>query len=205
MAKEVDYLTEDPVNVEQRFCIINIFEPRCDGVRAVKVRGVYSSYEEAAKKQEYFAKLDNNAFNVYIGEVGKWLPFVDDPEKAKDSVYPNQKLNELMKSYHEDQEKAKLFERQRVNELVQKARLDSDQKKSMDDAEVGDKIKEADDMIEQFKNSIKLQEEERALQSAEDEVKSLKEQVVGTQNSYVDRLRKEREQVQMEMQQGGRA
>jgi hypothetical protein len=47
--------------------------------------------------------------NVFVGEVGKWLAFDDDPENAKDHDYQNKRLNNIMKGYLENQEKANEF------------------------------------------------------------------------------------------------
>ena len=66
--------------------------------RGIKIRGVYKTIEEAEKRCEQIRKFDSN-FNVYVGEVGKWLPWDDDPEKADDANYAEPKLNELMKNY----------------------------------------------------------------------------------------------------------
>ena len=67
--------------------------------------------------------------NIYIGEVGKWCPFEDDPEKAKDAVYKDEELNRLMKGYKENQEKAKEHFHQRKAEMVAKALADTKDKK----------------------------------------------------------------------------
>jgi hypothetical protein len=42
-------------------------------VRGVKVRGSYSSYKMARKRADRL-KDDDQSFNIFVGEVGKWCP-----------------------------------------------------------------------------------------------------------------------------------
>ena len=93
MSKNViDYLTEDPIISEQKFMCISFLKPSSIEekhrnkdltVCGVKVRGCYATYEEAKQRADFLQKCDSY-HNIYIGEVGKWCPFEDDPEKAKD-------------------------------------------------------------------------------------------------------------------------
>jgi hypothetical protein len=93
-----------------------------------KVRGAYETVDEAQKRIQYLNSIDNNV-NIYLAEVGKWCPFEDDPEKAKDSVYKDEELNRLMKGYKENQEKANEHFQQRKAEMVAKALVDTKEKK----------------------------------------------------------------------------
>ena len=45
-------------------------------------------------------------FNIYIAQVGLWVPWVDDPQKADDVVYANEELNDLMKNYKKKSRKS---------------------------------------------------------------------------------------------------
>ena len=50
--------------------------------------------------------IDPN-FNIYVGEVGKWLPFNPDVNGIQNNEYLNEGLNDMMKAYHENQEKGR--------------------------------------------------------------------------------------------------
>ena len=131
-----DYLYEDPLVPNQKFVCISILTPKNfkqdEGkdpitISTMKVRGSYDTVEEAKKRADFLRNIDPN-INVYVGEVGKWLPFDDDPEKAKDHDYQNKRLNEMMKGYTENQEKAKEFHEQRKNELIMKTHKENEAK-----------------------------------------------------------------------------
>lgn len=121
---EEDYLDEDPVISSQQFACISVFTPNSvktpDGevidtnhrVRAFKIRGVYATYEKAEKRCEEIRKFDKY-HHVFVGEVGKWLPWDDDASNAEDAVYAEPKLNEMMKAYKESQTKAAEYAEER--------------------------------------------------------------------------------------------
>lgn len=130
LEKEVDYLTEDDPLSNQKYVCISIITSASvenwDGdkhINGVKIRGVYSDWNEAVKRCEYLREVDPK-HNVYIGEVGKWLPFLDDPEKAKDEEYAEKELNKIMKAYNENQLKAKILHEQRKNDMMEQAMME---------------------------------------------------------------------------------
>lgn len=120
---QVDYLTEDKPIPNQKYVIMSILSPgftkkaEYANLRGIKIRGVYDTYEDAQKRADHLQKSDP-IHNVFIGEVGKWLPFEDDPEKAKDATYSESKLNNLMKAYLKNQEEAKEMYERRKNEMM---------------------------------------------------------------------------------------
>jgi len=121
---EEDYLDEDPIISSQLFTCLSIFTPNSvktpEGevidtghkTRAFKIRGVYSSYEKAEKRCEEIRKFDKY-HHVFVGEVGKWLPWDDDASNAEDAVYAEPKLNEMMKAYKDSQAKAAEYNEER--------------------------------------------------------------------------------------------
>jgi hypothetical protein len=131
MSNNVDYLYEDPVISNQKYVCISILTPKnfkeTTTMHTLKVRGSFDTYEEAAKRAEYLRNIDSN-INVYVGEVGKWLPFEDNPENAKDHDYQNKRLNSMMKGYLENQEKAKEFHEQRKNEMIMRSLKENEEK-----------------------------------------------------------------------------
>jgi hypothetical protein len=70
-------------------------------IRGVKVRGVYDTYREAQLRAEELRINDRN-FNVYIGQVGYWLPWDPNPLSIKDQEFQESELNTLVKKYNEN-------------------------------------------------------------------------------------------------------
>lgn len=147
LTKEIDYLTEDPVINDQKYMCISFIKPTSINeknkdtnitVCGVKIRGSYSTYEEAKTRAEFLQKCDSS-HNIYIGEVGKWCPFEDEPEKAKDSEYMNKDLNKLMKTYWKQQTEAKEFHEIRKQEMIKKSLDEVNEKK--EELEVNKKVK----------------------------------------------------------------
>jgi hypothetical protein len=85
MDKNEDKLTDD-------FNIAHKFQT---SARACKVKGVYSTFEEASVKAEEFRDA-NDAHNVFVGDVGKWMYSNPNPNQIGDSVYTENELNNLM-------------------------------------------------------------------------------------------------------------
>lgn len=151
-----------------------------------KVRGAYETVDEAQKRIQYLNSIDNNV-NIYLAEVGKWCPFEDDPEKAKDSVYKDEELNRLMKGYKENQEKGKQLFEQRKAEMVSKALSDTKEKKEklkkQDDndrkkliAGLQEKI-DSDSSTPNTKMEDALKEKEKLLLEKEEKVKDGKKEI----------------------------
>lgn len=67
----VDHLTIDPSIFNQNYVCLS-FVNGTDS-RAIKVRGVYETYEEAVERARHLNEIDDR-YNIYVGEVGKWLP-----------------------------------------------------------------------------------------------------------------------------------
>ena len=126
---KVDYLTEDTLQpAEQKFVCLSFLSDKENktSLTGVKVRGVFATYEDACAHCKKLREVDPY-FHVFVGEVGKWLPYDPNPdsESVKNSEYANEQLNSMMKGYLENQEKAKLFHEQRKTENVKKAVVDN--------------------------------------------------------------------------------
>ena len=133
---EEDYLDEDPTLQSQQWTCISILTPNSikdpEGnviesgftARGFKIRGVYATEEQAKKRCEDIRKFDKY-HNLFIGPVGKWLPWDDDSSKVEESVYAEPKLNDMMKAYKDSQEKAMEYNEERK----MKAHSDATKKK----------------------------------------------------------------------------
>jgi hypothetical protein len=74
-------------------------------IRGLKVRGVYDTLKEAQHRAKEIQRNDRS-FNVYIGQVGYWLPWDPQPSKIANQEYLEQGLNDLVHKY-QDNQKAK--------------------------------------------------------------------------------------------------
>ncbi|QKF93896.1 hypothetical protein QKU48_gp0438 [Fadolivirus algeromassiliense] len=121
--KYIDYLTEDEPIPGQLWVCLSFLSPEgiknCS-VRGLKIRGVYGTRQEADKRAEELQKLDPD-FHVFVGELGKWLPWDPDPNDVKDQVYQEKELNDLMKGYKENMEKSKVMNQQRKDDMIREA------------------------------------------------------------------------------------
>jgi hypothetical protein len=127
-----DHLSEDPVLSNQKYVCLSILTANSirdssgnslessNHAKGVKIRGVYETLEEAQKRCEQIRAFDSY-FNVFIGQVGKWLPWDDDAEKAEEAVYAEKKLNEIMKGYKEQQKKAQEYNEYRKQQDIERA------------------------------------------------------------------------------------
>ena len=62
-------------------------------------------------------KLDS-AFNVYVAQVGFWLPWDPEPSEVADQEYADEQLNQLMKKYKENEQKRdELYAENKVNRM----------------------------------------------------------------------------------------
>ena len=116
--KYIDHLKEDDSIPNQKFVCLSFVSP--EGVknctlRGLKVRGVFGTKEEADKRAEDLQKMDPD-FDVFVGEVGKWLPWDPDPNSVTDQVYQEKGLNDLVKGYKENLEKTKHLQKLRTEE-----------------------------------------------------------------------------------------
>jgi hypothetical protein len=85
-------------------------------IRGVKVRGVYGSEGEARARVEKLRRKDPR-HNIYVAEVGAWLPFADNPDELKDAEYAETGLNTLMKCYRENLDKTQQHFDSRIAEV----------------------------------------------------------------------------------------
>lgn len=96
---KIDNLDEDPVIKRQQFACISFVSPEGvmnTSIRAVKIRGVYESHEEAIKRCEELKNIDKY-FDVFVGEVGKWLAWDPDPHTCENTIYRDEKQDKIMK------------------------------------------------------------------------------------------------------------
>lgn len=120
------YMLVNREKLEDEFHKANNFQTTMHGL---KVRGVYSTQEQAVARAKALHKKDPY-FNVYVADVGEWLPWDPDPEQVPESEYQNQELNKLMKQYKENAAQREAFfeemKRQKMAEAAAAAKTVKD-------------------------------------------------------------------------------
>jgi len=94
-----DFLYKHTARLEEEFFAKNNFRTT---VRGLKIRGVYGSQGEAVARSKKLQRSDA-IHNVFVGEVGKWLPWDPDPNAVSEQEYAEDQLNTLMKKYKENE------------------------------------------------------------------------------------------------------
>jgi hypothetical protein len=99
------FLFKNKKKLEENFFEKNEFRTTVQGL---KIRGVFDTYGEAMARAKTLQKLDAS-HNVYVGQVGHWLPWDPEPHEVGDSEYADDQLNTLMKKYKENEGKRDEF------------------------------------------------------------------------------------------------
>ena len=109
------FLFKNRKRLEDEFFNLNNFRTT---MRGLKVRGCYDTYDEAAHRAKALQKLDPS-FNVFVGQVGFWLPWDPAPSEIQNKEYAEDQLNTLMKSYKDNESKKdEFFEAQKRERLA---------------------------------------------------------------------------------------
>jgi hypothetical protein len=134
--QEEDYLDEDkpfkkPIK-HQKFCVISMLTPNCfpeskredfkdQKVLGVKVRGAFETYEDAKERAKTLQQHDKY-HNIFVGEIGKWLPFdvdISTLDTQDDPVYREKSLNSYMKAYKDCLEEDTQEQKQRKDSKLE--------------------------------------------------------------------------------------
>ena len=113
-----DFRFRDGDKVSKAFDEMNNFQT---SVRGVKVRGVYDTYREAEIRSKVLQKQDSR-FDVFVGQVGYWLPWHPDVNKIQDQEYLNEDLNTLMKEYKNNETRKDMFYQEQTRSRVKEAK-----------------------------------------------------------------------------------
>jgi hypothetical protein len=106
-----DYVFANKTKLEEEFFALNNFQT---SVRGLKVRGVYSSQAEAEARSKKLQRVDQ-IHNIFLGEIGKWLPWDPAPSDVANQEYAEEQLNTLMKKYKENEEAREEFMKENRN------------------------------------------------------------------------------------------
>jgi Family of unknown function (DUF5832) len=107
-----NFMYTNKTKLEDAFYALNEFRT---SVRGLKVRGVYGNPKEAEMKAKKLQTKDKY-HNIFIGDVGKWLPWDPQPHEIAEQEYAQDELNTLMRKYKENEDsREKFFEERSKN------------------------------------------------------------------------------------------
>ena len=142
-----DFLFKNKDTIDKQFSEANQFRTT---VRGLKVRGTYDTLQEAEIRAKRLQKTDPN-FNVFVGQVGYWLPWDPESKEIGDERFLNDELNTLMSKYKENAETRDEVFNNRKRDLIQKNNLEvSSKKASLEELEKNsDTFNEVSDTLSQ--------------------------------------------------------
>lgn len=111
------YLDQNEEALQKAFDVENLFGT---SVRGVKIRGSYTTQQEAELRCKVLREQDPN-HDVYVGPVGVWVPWHPDAYKTGRVEYLEAELNQLMHEKKKNEAKAKREFEARVKEAKEKA------------------------------------------------------------------------------------
>lgn len=120
-----DFLFQHEDRITEEFAKRNDFRT---SVRGLKIRGTYDTLPEAQRRAKILQKTDP-IHNVFVGQVGYWLPWDPAPHKVGKQEYANRDLNELIQKYEENQEARKEAFNKRVEREIADAKRKSEKVK----------------------------------------------------------------------------
>lgn len=123
MSLEQDYTTVPG----QLFACISLIGPDCPQKTdkfGLKIRGCFQTRDEAASHAKRLQKEDAT-FDIYVVDMYKWLLIPPDNSKIEDTHYVEDKLEEIMTKYRENQKMAsKMFEERKRDAMDSKSEGD---------------------------------------------------------------------------------
>jgi len=116
---EQDYTTV-PGQLYACLSVVGPEAPQKNDKFGIKIRGAFNSRDEAAAHAKRLQKEDAT-FDIYVVDMYKWLLIPPDPAKIEDSHYAEEKLEELMTGYRENQAQAAKMFAERKRDMVESA------------------------------------------------------------------------------------
>jgi hypothetical protein len=113
-----DFMFKNQTKLEEEFFAKNEFRT---SIRGLKVRGVTGTHGEAVAMSKKLQRSDT-IHNIFLGEVGKWLPWDPKPHQVQEQEYAEDQLNTLMKRYKDNEDARDKFVSEQRQELSKGAK-----------------------------------------------------------------------------------
>jgi hypothetical protein len=117
MSLEQDYTTV-PGQLFACLSVVGPEAPQKNDQFGIKIRGAFSTRDEAASHAKKL-QTEDSTFDIYVVDMYKWLLIPPDPSKIEDSHYTNDKLEELMTGYRDNQAQAAKMFSERKRDMVE--------------------------------------------------------------------------------------
>lgn len=112
-----NFIDNNEEKLQEKFDVDHQFKTN---TRGIKIRGSYNTQGEAEIRAKILRENDP-AHDVYVGQVGMWMPFDPDAYKTGKVEYLEKELNELMHEKNKNEESAKVEFDNRIKEAKKKA------------------------------------------------------------------------------------
>jgi len=105
--RKVSVLHDNPELPGKKLFLASLISPESKQkhkVHAFKIHDLCEDEEEAKYLVQHYQKLDPD-FDIFVGTVGKWLPWVFSAEDLPNIQYANEQLTELVRSHRNTKKK----------------------------------------------------------------------------------------------------
>ncbi len=126
-----NFIDKNGDKLENDYYVQNKFQTN---IRGIKVRGVFPTVEEAELRAKILREVDPN-FDIFVGQVGLWMPWDPEAYKTGRVEYMEEELNQLMHKKKDNEDKAKDYFNTRVKETKMKA-IEENKKKAEESGNV---------------------------------------------------------------------
>lgn len=107
----------------QVFALISLVGPECpqrNDKFGLKIRGCFASHEDASSYAKRLQK-DDASCDIYVVEMYKWLLIPPDRDHIDDVHYAEEKLEEIMTKYRENQTQARVMFEKRKKDMIERS------------------------------------------------------------------------------------
>jgi len=111
------FIDNNDERLQAEFDKMNNFQT---STRGIKLRGSYGTVEEAQLRAKLLRERDPN-HDIYVGQVGVWMPWEPEAYKTGNVEYLEEELNQLVHEKNKNEERAKNEFEERVKETKRKA------------------------------------------------------------------------------------
>jgi len=187
---KIDHLDEDPVIYNQRWALVSFISPEglmnCK-IRGLKIRGVYATEGEAKAASDKLKKKDKY-FDIFVAEVGKWVPWDPSLKQVEEVKYQNKKLDKIMSKLHESEVKS-------LNELVGRRKDMIDKESISHKNRIRNSIKESVDSFNDPESTTSKEEPVQKITKKQHDSSAVKERL---QKTLSERKKKENDPSNLE-------
>ena len=115
--KYKNFLDQKEDELQKEFDVLHDFKTN---IRGIKVRGSFQTQEEAQLRCRMLREIDPD-HDIYVGQVGMWMPFDPDAYRTGNVEYMENELNHLMHEKNKSEEIAKRTFDKRVKDSKRQA------------------------------------------------------------------------------------